>query len=156
MASCFNGKFDKGFLDVPKEPLIVTMKDDQRYFPVEDGNGQLLPQFIFITNIESRDPQQIVHGNEKVIRPRLADAQFFFESDKKQSLESRVAKLDSVLFQKQLGRIGDKARRIAELAGKIASLLKADAQAAERAGLLCKADLVSDMVSEFPETQGVG
>jgi len=147
--------FDKGFLDVPKEPLIVTMKDDQRYFPVEDGNGQLLPQFIFITNIESRDPQQIIHGNEKVIRPRLADAQFFFESDKKQSLESRVAKLDSVLFQKQLGSIGDKARRIAELAGKIASLLKADAQAAERAGLLCKADLVSDMVSEFPETQGV-
>lgn len=147
--------FDKGFLDVPKEPLIVTMKDDQRYFPVEDNNGQLLPQFIFITNIESRDPQQIIHGNEKVIRPRLADAQFFFESDKKQPLEARVAKLDSVLFQKQLGSIGDKARRIAELAEKIASLLKADAQAAKRAGLLCKADLVSDMVSEFPETQGV-
>ncbi|ASG66863.1 glycine--tRNA ligase subunit beta [Idiomarina piscisalsi] len=147
--------FDKGFLDVPKEPLIVTMKDDQRYFPVEDNNGQLQPQFIFITNIESRDPQQIIHGNEKVIRPRLADAQFFFESDKKQPLEARVAKLDSVLFQKQLGSIGDKARRIAELAEKIASLLKADAQAAKRAGLLCKADLVSDMVSEFPETQGV-
>ncbi|ATZ73181.1 glycine--tRNA ligase subunit beta [Idiomarina sp. X4] len=147
--------FDKGFLDVPKEPLIVTMKDDQRYFPVEDNNGELRPQFIFITNIESRDPQQIIHGNEKVIRPRLADAQFFFESDKKQTLESRIAKLDSVLFQKQLGSIGDKARRIAELAEKIASLLKADAQATKRAGLLCKADLVSDMVSEFPETQGV-
>lgn len=147
--------FDKGFLEVPKEPLIVTMKDDQRYFPVEDGNGQLLPVFVFITNIESRDPQQIVQGNEKVIRPRLADAQFFFESDKKQSLETRVTKLDSVLFQKQLGSIGDKARRISTLAGKIASFLNTDVTTAERAGLLCKADLVTDMVSEFPETQGV-
>lgn len=147
--------FDQGFLAVPKEPLIVTMKDDQRYFPVEDGKGNLLPQFIFITNIESRDPQQIIKGNEKVVRPRLADAQFFFESDKKTTLESRVAALDSVLFQKQLGSIGDKARRISVLAGKIANQLTADVKASERAGLLCKADLVSDMVSEFPETQGV-
>jgi len=147
--------FDQGFLAVPKEPLIVTMKDDQRYFPVEDGKGNLLPQFIFITNIESRDPQQIIKGNEKVVRPRLADAQFFFESDKKVPLESRVAALDSVLFQKQLGSIGDKARRISVLAGKIANQLTADVKASERAGLLCKADLVSDMVSEFPETQGV-
>lgn len=147
--------FDQGFLAVPKEPLIVTMKDDQRYFPVEDGKGNLLPQFIFITNIESRDPQQIIKGNEKVVRPRLADAQFFFESDKKAPLESRVAALDSVLFQKQLGSIGDKARRISVLAGKIANQLTADVKASERAGLLCKADLVSDMVSEFPETQGV-
>jgi len=147
--------FDQGFLAVPKEPLIVTMKDDQRYFPVEDGKGNLLPQFIFITNIESRDPQQIIKGNEKVVRPRLADAQFFFESDKKTALESRVAALDSVLFQKQLGSIGDKARRISVLAGKIANQLTADVKASERAGLLCKADLVSDMVSEFPETQGV-
>jgi len=147
--------FDQGFLAVPKEPLIVTMKDDQRYFPVEDGKGNLLSQFIFITNIESRDPQQIIKGNEKVVRPRLADAQFFFESDKKTTLESRVAALDSVLFQKQLGSIGDKARRISVLAGKIANQLTADVKASERAGLLCKADLVSDMVSEFPETQGV-
>ncbi|MRJ44308.1 glycine--tRNA ligase subunit beta [Idiomarina loihiensis] len=147
--------FDQGFLAVPKEPLIVTMKDDQRYFPVEDGKGNLLPQFIFITNIESRDPQQVIKGNEKVVRPRLADAQFFFESDKKVTLESRVAALDSVLFQKQLGSIGDKARRISVLAGKIANQLTADVKASERAGLLCKADLVSDMVSEFPETQGV-
>lgn len=147
--------FDQGFLAVPKEPLIVTMKDDQRYFPVEDGKGNLLPQFIFITNIESRDPQQIIKGNEKVVHPRLADAQFFFDSDKKAALESRVAALDSVLFQKQLGSIGDKARRISVLAGKIANQLAADVKASERAGLLCKADLVSDMVSEFPETQGV-
>lgn len=147
--------FDQGFLAVPKEPLIVTMKDDQRYFPVEDGKGNLLPQFIFITNIESRAPQQIIKGNEKVVHPRLADAQFFFDSDKKAALESRVAALDSVLFQKQLGSIGDKARRISVLAGKIANQLAADVKASERAGLLCKADLVSDMVSEFPETQGV-
>ncbi|MDV6316504.1 glycine--tRNA ligase subunit beta [Idiomarina sp. HP20-50] len=147
--------FDQGFLAVPKEPLIVTMKDDQRYFPVEDGKGNLLSRFIFITNIDSRDPQQIIQGNEKVVRPRLADAQFFFESDKKKPLESRVSSLDSVLFQKQLGSIGDKARRISVLAGKIAAELNANVEAAERAGLLCKADLVSDMVSEFPETQGV-
>ncbi|RUO69655.1 glycine--tRNA ligase subunit beta [Idiomarina ramblicola] len=147
--------FDQGFLAVPKEPLIVTMKDDQRYFPVEDGKGNLLSQFIFITNIESRDPQQIIEGNEKVVRPRLADAQFFFESDKKKTLESRVSALDSVLFQKDLGSIGDKARRISILAGKISHQLSADVKVAERAGLLCKADLVSDMVSEFPETQGV-
>ncbi len=147
--------FDQGFLAVPKEPLIVTMKDDQRYFPVEDGKGNLLSQFIFITNIESRDPKQFVKGNEMVVRPRLADAQFFFESYKKKTLESRLSALDSVLFQKQLGSIGDKARRISVLAGKIANQLNADVKASQRAGLLCKADLVSDMVSEFPETQGV-
>ncbi len=147
--------FDEAFLDVPKEPLIVTMKDDQRYFPVEDDQGRLLPRFIFITNIESKDPQQIVQGNEKVVRPRLADAQFFFETDKKQSLESRLPKLASVLFQKQLGSIQDKADRISALAGQIAGQLNASVNDAKRAGLLCKADLVSEMVLEFPETQGV-
>jgi glycyl-tRNA synthetase beta chain len=147
--------FDEAFLDVPKEPLIVTMKDDQRYFPVEDDQGRLLPRFIFITNIESKDPQQIVQGNEKVVRPRLADAQFFFETDKKQSLESRLPKLASVLFQKQLGSIQDKADRISALAGQIAGQLNASVDDAKRAGLLCKADLVSEMVLEFPETQGV-
>lgn len=147
--------FDSGFLAVPKEALVVTMKDDQRYFPVENHQGDLLPQFIFITNIESRDPQQIIKGNERVVRPRLADAQFFFEADKKQSLASRVAALDSVLFQKQLGSIGDKVRRIATLAETIAKQLHANSDDAKRAGLLCKTDLVTDMVSEFPETQGV-
>ena len=147
--------FDEAFLDVPKEPLIVTMKDDQRYFPVEDDQGRLLPRFIFITNIEKEDPQQIVQGNEKVVRPRLADAQFFFETDKKQSLESRLPKLASVLFQKQLGSIQDKADRISALAGQIAGQLNASVNDAKRAGLLCKADLVSEMVLEFPETQGV-
>ncbi|CAB0150837.1 Glycine--tRNA ligase beta subunit [Pseudidiomarina piscicola] len=147
--------FDKQFLEVPKEPLIVTMKDDQRYFPLEDNDGNLLPQFVFITNIESKDPQQIILGNERVIRPRLADAQFFYEADKKTPLAARVDGLASVLFQKQLGSIKDKSDRIAQVARRIAELLGSNQDIAERAGSLCKADLVSQMVLEFPETQGV-
>lgn len=150
-----NASFDKSFLDVPKEPLIVTMKDDQRYFPLEDAQGNLMPAFIFITNIESKDPQQIISGNEKVVRPRLADARFFFESDKKSSLESRLEALSQVLFQKQLGSIKDKSERIARLAAEVSDRIKADSNVAERAGLLSKADLATHMVSEFPETQGV-
>lgn len=147
--------FSEAFLSVPKEALIYTMKDDQRYFPLIDGNGDLLPRFVFITNIQSKDPAQVVSGNEKVIRPRLADAQFFFETDKKTKLADRLPKLDSVLFQKDLGSVGDKARRIEANAGAIATALGADAKAAARAGLLAKADLVSGMVMEFPEVQGV-
>lgn len=147
--------FDESFLAVPKEALIYTMKDDQRYFPLVDQQGELLPRFIFITNIESRDPQQVISGNEKVVRPRLADAQFFFETDKKTKLSERLNKLDSVLFQKELGSIGDKARRMEATARFIADELKADKDAAARAGLLAKADLVSSMVMEFPEVQGV-
>ncbi|RUO23141.1 glycine--tRNA ligase subunit beta [Aliidiomarina iranensis] len=147
--------FSEAFLAVPKEALIYTMKDDQRYFPLVDQTGNLLPRFIFITNIESKDPAQVVSGNEKVVRPRLADAQFFFDTDKKTKLADRVSKLDSVLFQKQLGSVGDKARRIEANAGAIAKALNADAAAAARAGLLAKADLVSGMVMEFPEVQGV-
>lgn len=150
-----SAQFDKQFLAVPKEPLIVTMKDDQRYFPLEDGQGNLLPAFIFITNIESKDPQQIISGNEKVVRPRLADAQFFFESDKKIRLADRVPGLSNILFQKQLGSIKDKSDRIAQVASVIAAQLGADSNIAERAGYLCKADLASQMVLEFPETQGV-
>lgn len=150
-----HASFDEGFLAVPKEPLIVTMKDDQRYFPVEDEQGNLKSAFIFITNIESNDPQQIISGNEKVVRPRLADAQFFFDSDKKITLEERLPKLASILFQKQLGTVGDKVNRISALAAAIAERLKASTIDAARAGLLCKADLVSEMVLEFPETQGV-
>lgn len=150
-----SASFDKKFLAVPKEPLIVTMKDDQRYFPLEDGKGNLLPAFIFITNIESKDPAQIISGNEKVVRPRLADAQFFFETDKKTTLAERVEGLGNILFQKQLGSIKDKSERIAQVAAEIAKQLEADATVAARAGLLCKADLSSQMVLEFPETQGV-
>ncbi|WP_127347310.1 glycine--tRNA ligase subunit beta [Pseudidiomarina mangrovi] len=150
-----SARFDEGFLDVPKEPLIVTMKDDQRYFPLQDAQGNLLPAFIFITNIDSKDPAQIIAGNEKVVRPRLADAQFFFNSDKKVSLAQRREQLANVLFQKDLGSVQAKSDRIAQVASAIAELMGADSAVAERAGLLCKADLSSNMVSEFPETQGV-
>ena len=147
--------FDQRFLEVPKEALIYTMKDDQRYFPLEGQQGELLPRFIFITNIESKDPSQVIEGNEKVIRPRLADAQFFFSTDQKTKLVDRVAKLDSVLFQKQLGTMGEKAQRISALSQQIATDLNTDTDAAARAGLLAKADLMSNMVMEFPEVQGV-
>lgn len=151
-------EFDASFLAVPKEALISTMKDDQRYFPLMDQHGQLLPQFIFITNIESKNPELVIYGNEKVIRPRLADAEFFFTNDKKTTLASRLEKLDQVLFQKELGSIGDKARRLEQLAGELAQLMGAQREQvknAQRAGLLAKADLVSSMVMEFPEVQGI-
>ena len=148
------GSFDKDFLNVPPEPLIYSMKDHQKYFPVNDKNGNLLNQFIFITNIESKDPSQIVKGNEKVIRPRLADAEFFFKTDKKQSLASRLESLESVLFQKQLGTLKAKSERIADLSQFIAEKLGESAKDAYRAGLLSKTDLMSEMVLEFPQVQG--
>ncbi len=148
------GSFDQGFLHVPAEPLIYSMKDHQKYFPAVDRNGQLLAKFIFVTNIESKDPQQIIHGNEKVIRPRLADAEFFFKTDKKQTLKSRLVSLDNVLFQKQLGTLKAKSERIADLSKHVAETLGADANNAYRAGLLSKTDLMTDMVLEFPQVQG--
>ena len=109
------GSFDEEFLNVPAEPLIYSMKDHQKYFPVTDAEGNLLNKFIFVSNIDSKDPSQVIKGNEKVIRPRLADAEFFFKTDKKQSLESRLESLESVLFQKQLGTVKAKSERIASL-----------------------------------------
>lgn len=147
--------FEDSFLAVPKEALIYTMKDDQKYFPLLDKDGQLKSKFVFVTNIESKNPQTIISGNEKVIRPRLADAEFFFDTDKKQTLESRLPSLKSILFQKQLGTVYEKSQRIASVAESIAGLLKADKQAAYRAGLLCKTDLMTNMVMEFPDVQGV-
>lgn len=147
--------FEESFLAVPKEALIYTMKDDQKYFPLLDENGNLKSRFIFITNIESKDPQTIISGNEKVIRPRLADAEFFFNTDKKQTLESRLESLKSVLFQKELGTVYEKSERIATMAKSIALMLGADKEAAYRAGLLCKTDLMTNMVMEFPDVQGV-
>ncbi len=147
--------FDSAFLDVPKEALIYTMKDDQKYVPLLNADGSLANTFLFVTNIESRDETAIISGNEKVIRPRLADAEFFFETDKKTTLESRLDSLASVLFQKQLGTLKDKSDRIAELSGFIAGQIGADAKQASRAGLLSKTDLMSEMVMEFPEVQGV-
>ncbi|XQW85153.1 glycine--tRNA ligase subunit beta [Thalassotalea piscium] len=148
------GSFDKNFLQVPAEPLIYSMKDHQKYFPVNDKAGNLLNQFIFVTNIESKDPQQVISGNEKVIRPRLADAEFFFNTDKKQTLESRLNSLESVLFQKQLGTVKAKSERIAFMSKFIAAALNENQDQAYRAGLLSKTDLMSDMVLEFPQVQG--
>ena len=147
--------FEQKFLEVPKEALIYTMKDDQKYFPLLAEDGTLLPRFLFVTNIESKDPQQIISGNEKVIRPRLADAEFFYNTDKKHSLESRLNSLETVLFQKQLGTLKDKSERIAKLAEFIASKLDSNPQHAHRAGLLSKTDLMTEMVMEFTDVQGV-
>ncbi|MBQ4892018.1 glycine--tRNA ligase subunit beta [Shewanella sp. MMG014] len=146
--------FEEKFLDVPAEALVYTMKGDQKYFPVFDDAGQLLPNFIFVTNIESKDPQQIISGNEKVVRPRLADAEFFFETDKKESLETRLASLESVVFQKQLGTIKARVERISAMAGYIATSIGANSEEAARAGLLSKSDLMTNMVMEFTDLQG--
>ncbi|OKY27553.1 MULTISPECIES: glycine--tRNA ligase subunit beta [Thalassotalea] len=148
------GSFDKEFLDVPPEPLIYSMKDHQKYFPVEDKQGKLLNKFIFVANIESKDANQVIFGNEKVIRPRLADAEFFFKTDKKQTLESRLASLESVLFQKQLGTLKTKSERIASLSEYIAEKINQSPKLAYRAGLLSKTDLMTEMVLEFPQVQG--
>jgi glycyl-tRNA synthetase beta chain len=147
--------FDESFLAVPKEALIYTMKDDQKYVPLLDDSGALASTFLFVANIESSDPTQVIEGNERVIRPRLADAQFFFETDKKSTLESRLESLATVVFQKQLGTLADKSHRIANVAEKVAGLLKANTQNAARAGLLSKTDLMTNMVMEFPDVQGV-
>jgi glycyl-tRNA synthetase beta chain len=148
------GSFDEDFLQVPAEPLIYSMKDHQKYFPVNDKQGQLINKFIFVANIESKEPEKVIFGNEKVIRPRLADAEFFFTTDKKQTLESRLVSLESVLFQKQLGTLKAKSERIAKLSEQIAKQVNEDTVLAYRAGLLSKTDLMSDMVLEFPQVQG--
>jgi glycyl-tRNA synthetase beta chain len=148
------GSFDEDFLQVPAEPLIYSMKDHQKYFPVNDKDGNLINKFIFVTNIESKDPSQVIKGNEKVIRPRLADAEFFFKTDKKKSLESRLTSLSSVLFQKQLGTLKEKSERIAALSAFIAKKIGENETQANRAGLLSKTDLMTDMVLEFPQVQG--
>lgn len=149
------GSFEESFLQVPAEPLISTMKDNQKYFPLLDNNGKLQNKFIFVANIASKDPQQIISGNEKVVRPRLSDAQFFFNTDRKQKLAERLDSLKTVLFQQQLGTLAEKSERIAKVAAFIAGKIGADVSAAERAGLLSKTDLMTNMVGEFPEVQGI-
>ncbi|NVK22292.1 MAG: glycine--tRNA ligase subunit beta [Kangiellaceae bacterium] len=149
------GKFDDDFLSVPSECLVSSMAEHQKYFHVLDKEGELLPNFITVANIESSNPHSIISGNEKVIRPRLADAKFFFETDKKVSLESHQEHLKKVVFQNQLGSIQDKAERVAALAKSIAPVIGADAEQSERAGLLSKCDLSTNMVGEFDKLQGV-
>ena len=149
------GTFDELFLDIPSQALISSMKEHQKYFHVVNKNGDLLPNFITVCNIESKDPQQVIHGNEKVIRPRLADAKFFWDTDRKVSLESRFEKLDTVVWVQKLGTLKDKAIRLSSLSGKIANAIGGDKALAERASKLCKTDLLSDMVLEFSDLQGL-
>lgn len=147
--------FEDRFLAVPAEALVYTMKGDQKYFPIYDKNGKLLPHFIFVSNINPDDPSKIIEGNEKVVRPRLTDAEFFFKTDLKQRLEDQLPRLETVLFQQQLGTLRDKTDRIEQLAGEIAQQIGADFTKAKRAGLLSKCDLMTNMVFEFTDTQGV-
>ena len=149
-------KFEERFLAVPAEALVYTMKGDQKYFPIyDDKDGNLLPHFIFVSNINPEDPTAIIEGNEKVVRPRLTDAEFFFKTDLKQKLVDRLPRLETVLFQQQLGTLKDKTDRIEQLAGEIAKQIGADEAKAKRAGLLSKCDLMTNMVFEFTDTQGV-
>ncbi len=149
------GRFDAAFLTLPREVIVATLTSHQRYFPVEDKLGNLLPAFVTVANIESRDPDKVRHGNERVIRPRLADAAFFWEADRQTRLADRQTALQSVVYQKGLGSIADKSARIARLAVEICVQLEEDPSDAERAALLSKCDLQTGMVGEFPELQGV-
>lgn len=149
------GRFDEHFLALPKEVLITTMQINQKYFPVLDSAGALLPFFITISNIQSTNPASVSHGNERVISPRLSDAEFFWQQDLKTSLADRIASLDNVVFQHKLGSVGDKTRRIEKLSSELAKQLGHNLDYASRAALLSKTDLVTDMVGEFASLQGV-
>lgn len=150
-----SGSYDARFLEVPAEALISSMQDHQKYFPVVDDQGKLLPHFITVANIASKDPQQIKAGNERVIRARLEDAVFFWNQDRKQSLHSRAVQLDGMTFQKRLGSLGDKQNRIAAIATALAGTLDFNVGQVQRAAALCKCDLVTSMVFEFPDLQGI-
>ncbi len=150
------GEFEPEFLDIPQECLILTMQQNQKYFPLLDAaTGKLLNKFLIVSNMQVGDPRHIIGGNQRVVRPRLADARFFFNQDRKQKLESRVEKLGSVVYHNKLGTQLQRVERITTLAGTIARLLGADKAQAELAARLSKADLVTDMVGEFPELQGI-
>ena len=148
------GKFDEGFLELPREVVISTLTGHQRYFPVAGSDGKLLPRFVTVANLESSDPQQVRDGNERVIRPRLADAAFFWESDRRKALVTRQEALRDVVYQRGLGSLRDKSLRTAEIAKWIAGKLDTDAGVVERAAMLCKCDLLTGMVGEFPDLQG--
>lgn len=147
--------FESRFLTVPQEALISTMQDNQKYFCLVDSHGQLMARFITVANIDSPSPEKIIAGNEKVVRPRLTDAAFFFEQDKKVTLNARRERLKQIIFQAQLGTVFDKTERVAQLAAVIAERLGADPAQARLAGQLCKSDLASELVTEFPELQGI-
>jgi glycyl-tRNA synthetase beta chain len=149
------GRFDAQYLELPAEVPIATMQDHQRYFPVRDAQGRLMPWFVTVSNIESSDPAQVIAGNERVVRPRLSDAAFFWASDRKQRLDSRCDALKRVTFQTQLGSLHDKSERVRALAKSIAGSIGGSAGLADRAAELSKCDLLTSMVGEFPELQGL-
>lgn len=152
------GSFDQEFLDIPREVLITSMKEHQRYFPVTDESGQLLPHFITIRNGKEDTDGVVARGNEKVIRARLADARFFYEEDKKLEINQALSQLENVVFHEELGTIGDKVRRVKEIAGQLAVKLELEENMIakiNRSAEICKFDLVSQMVNEFPELQGI-
>ncbi len=149
-----SGSIPEGFLALPDEVLVATLQEHQRYFPLRDGTGALMPAFVAISNLESTRPEKVREGNERVVRPRLADAEFFFSSDRKTPLEKRFDELDGILFHKKLGSLGEKTRRVTALAGELAQACGADRPLTQRAAHLSRCDLVTDMVGEFPELQG--
>ncbi len=149
------GSFDDAFLEVPKECLIISMQQHQKYFPVADAHGRLLPRFLFVSNMKAATPRYIIAGNERVLRARLSDARFFYDQDRKQRLDARVPRLANVVYHNKLGSQLERVQRLTKLAGEIAQLLGGDASSAERAATLAKADLLTDMVGEFPELQGI-
>jgi len=152
----YEGEFAAEFLAVPEECLVLSMQQHQKYVPLRDkASGKLLPRFLFVSNIETKQPREIIRGNERVLRARLSDAKFFYDQDRRTRLEARVPRLASVVYHNKLGSQLERVERIRKLAGTIANELKADVKSAERAALLCKADLLTDMVGEFPELQGV-
>ncbi|MBC3885317.1 glycine--tRNA ligase subunit beta [Undibacterium griseum] len=147
--------FEAEFLAVPQECLILTMQTNQKYFALTDSHGKLRSRFLIVSNLETSDPQHIIQGNERVVRPRLSDAKFFFEQDKKKTLASRLPLLANVVYHNKLGTQAERTQRVKTLAGQIAAMLKTDVALAERAALLAKTDLLTDMVGEFPELQGI-
>jgi glycyl-tRNA synthetase beta chain len=150
----YAGTFDVAFLSVPQECLILTMQQNQKYFALEDAAGTLTNRFLIVSNLETRDPASIIHGNERVLRARLADAKFFFDQDRKRPLEARVDKLAGIVYHNKLGTLRDRVERLRFIARTIAPRIGANHLDADRAALLAKADLVTDMVGEFPELQG--
>ncbi len=147
--------FEEEFLSVPQECLILTMQTNQKYFALTDAGGRLRSRFLIVSNLETADPQHIIGGNERVVRPRLSDAKFFFEQDKKKKLAERVAGLANVVYHNKLGTQAQRTERVTSLAGKIAQAIGSDVGLAQRAALLAKTDLLTDMVGEFPELQGI-
>ncbi len=153
--SALTGSFDRAYLELPREVLVATLQNHQRYFPLENTHGELLAKFVFVTNVESKDPSKVISGNERVIQPRLADAAFFWRGDRRQPLAARQEALRDVVYQQGLGSVFDKSQRVVRLVELLASNLGVDGGAAMRAAALAKCDLVTDMVGEFPELQGV-